>query len=123
MKSSIKDSIEYKRKKFAVIFLLVFLALLAGIFGSKLLAQDSLSWKVKSISASAGESPLATGLSGSVSLLKGKSSLSLDLNMSLGQAIYCYSPIKQISFGPSGGTSIKFFGQVQYSASAFLMDI
>lgn len=70
---------------------------------SELNAQDSTGWNISSISFSTGETPLTSGNTFTGVFSKGKSTIIVDYNATLGELIYFYSPIKQFSFGPSGG--------------------
>lgn len=89
----------------------------------KACSQDTTktNWNISSISLCTGETPLTSGLTFSGVVLKDKSSLILDLNNDLGEIIYFYTPIKQISAGFSGGFlyNTPWFGPI---ASFNLLD-
>lgn len=84
----------------AVLILIVLAFLIPAIKSS---AQDSVNWKLNSVSISSGETPLSSGLAFSAKISRGKSVVLCDYNSTLGEALYFYSPIKQFSFGYSGG--------------------
>jgi len=64
---------------------------------------DNLNWNLNSITFCTGETPLTSGNTFSGVFSKQKSTILVDYNATLGELIYLYSPIKQMSFGPSGG--------------------
>lgn len=60
-------------------------------------------WEVKSLCIQTGETSFTSGLSFNSTLSKKNSTLVLDFNSDLGEIIYLYSPINELSFGPSVG--------------------
>jgi len=95
----------------ALFFVLVFLS--GKVFSqetdtlSQSVSADSVQYS-KRFTVQTGTTPLSSGLACSVMIQKSKSSLILDLNKSMGQLVWLYTPAKNISVGLSGG----FFNQV-----------
>ena len=76
------------------------------IFGINFVnAQEKEDWKIKSANVLSGESPLSSGMAGSINLSRANQSLSCDFNSTLGEALHFYSPdsVKWMSFGYSAG--------------------
>jgi len=84
--------------KFFVMLLIALAMALASAF-----SQENENWKLNSISIGSGETPLSSGLAVSAVISKEKSVFLCDYNSTLGEILYFYSPIKQFSFGYSGG--------------------
>src|SRR6056297_4004059 len=74
----------------------------------------SESWKFNSASFTTGVTSLTKGNTLSASFSKNKSLLVLDYNKELGEFLYFYSPIKQVSLGGSGGffKNVPWFGPI-----------
>lgn len=99
--------------------LILFLVLVSmSIFNSlEIAAQEknvSESWRFNSASFTTGVTSLTKGNTLSASFSKDRSLLVLDYNKELGEFLYFYSPIKQISFGGSGGffKNVPWFGPI-----------
>lgn len=79
----------------------LFLISLMTLMSSISFSQSN--WEMKSLSIQTGETSFTTGLSVNSILSKQNSTLILDFNSDLGEIIYLYSPVSELSFGPSVG--------------------
>jgi len=84
---------------------LIFSFIILSVFSSKTIAQetDNPGWEINSVSFHTGETPLTKGNTFAATFSKQNSVLILDYNKELGEALYFYSPVKNVSVGGSGG--------------------